>query len=209
MAKVRKGYLIAGAIALGLAIVFRRDIASTGGFIVDAAKTQAFNAVIPPRTRAYTNEILRVAKEEDVSPFLIVAIMERETLSGTSKYLDKPGPAGRGDGGHGHGLMQIDDRSFGDWLRTMPWWDPYTNIKKGVQVFKAKRAYIQKNTPRPLSETELFQASIAAYNTGEGNVVKSLKLGRSVDTTTAGANYSTDVYAKLSSMEAAFRKPVG
>lgn len=208
MFRVRPIFLLLGAIAVGLAIAFRKDLFASGRMIIDASKKGAFLAAIPARARTYADAVIRVAGEEGVSPFILVAIMERETQSGTAKALDKPGPGGRGDFGHGHGLMQIDDRSFGPWLRSNNWADPYVNIKKGAQVYKGKLAYIRSKVPG-LSESEYVRAAIAAYNTGEGNVVKSLKAGRDVDSTTAHGNYSADVLTKIATAEATFKSMTG
>ena len=41
-------------------------------------------------------------------------------------------------------------------------------------------------------------ASLAAYNTGGGNVVKSIKAGMDADSTTAGGDYSRDVLGRAS-----------
>ena len=65
---------------------------------------------------------------------VLAGIMCRETRGGTSPLLDVQGPAGRGDGGHGHGLMQIDDRSFPDFCRSVQWSDARLNIDFGARV---------------------------------------------------------------------------
>jgi hypothetical protein len=90
--------------------------------------------------------------------------------------------------------MQIDDRSFADWLRTNDWTSPIINIRKGAQVLKQKRSYLKTRFPN-LPDDQLWAASIAAYNTGEGNVAKSLAAGKPVDSTTAGGDYSSAVLA--------------
>lgn len=43
-----------------------------------------------------------------LDPLLVLAICDKE--SGGGHFLSPRGPAGKGDNGHGHGLMQIDDR---------------------------------------------------------------------------------------------------
>jgi hypothetical protein len=41
-----------------------------------------------------------------------------------------------------------------------------------------------------------LRAAVAAYNTGPGNVEKSIKAGRDVDSSTAGHDYSKDVFSR-------------
>lgn len=81
--------------------------------------------------------ILRVAREKGVSPLLIASILHNESAFGDA--LSPRGPGGTGDAGHGHGLMQIDDRTWGDWLSQYDWTDPYTNVLKGVDIYLAGR----------------------------------------------------------------------
>lgn len=124
------------------------------------------------------------AKSAGVRPAVLMAIAMRET-NGTNIM---------GDGGHGHGMMQIDDRSFPEWTRQwkasgMPVDD---NIRKGAAVLASKRAYVESKRP-DLPAGDLEYASIAAYNTGEGNVVKSIAAGRSPDATTTGGDYAAEV----------------
>lgn len=199
-----------------LVIYNRGTLSKVGTRVVDAAKKQVFLNIIPARSRFYADTVLRVADDETVSPFLLVAIMERESRSGEA--LSPKGPSGTGDGGHGRGLMQIDDRSFGPdaqgvgkgdgWLASHDWRDPIANIRKGAQVYKGKRKYIQSKVPG-LSDYQLMAASLAAYNSGEGTIVQSLKAGRNVDSTTAGGDYSSDVLKRIAAMEAAFNKVAG
>lgn len=216
-------------------------ITSGASFVFDAAKTQAFKTAIAGatfgRASAYADLILQVAREESVSPFLIVAFGERESRWGEA--LSPKGPRGTGDVGHGHGLLQIDDRSFASWLNSNDWGDPLTNIRKGVQVLKGKMNFFRGadavpgltdgrdvtlsstaaskrgvqpglySDPRPLSDPGvLLEAAVAAYNTGEGSVLQSLAARVKVDTTTAGKNYSADVLAKAAQYEALFQSKI-
>jgi hypothetical protein len=125
---------------------------------------------------------------------VLAGIMMRETLGGGSPFLDQPGPAGRGDHGHGHGLMQIDDRSFPEFCGGEDWKDPAKNIDFGAKVLQGKRNYLFNETFKiSLKDYNLERASIAAYNAGEGRVLKSLLQGEDVDTHTAHGNYSAEV----------------
>lgn len=203
--------------------------------VYTAAGQLVFRAVVSKQAAPYVDQILKVSEEEDVDPFVIEALGYRETLWGTAKALDKPGPAGRGDFGHGHGLMQIDDGTNGTWLQQNDWTDPYTNIKKGVKILKGKfrvlgtkvaikyltdgvkvsvnakeaaRRGVQPGNfpdPRPLAGPELIRAGIAAYNTGEGNVLISLATGKDPDHTTAKGDYSAAVFGRAGATATAFR----
>ena len=56
-----------------------------------------------------------------------------------------------GDGGHGYGLMQIDDRSYPDFIKSGDWKDPRENIFKGAEVLDEKFRYISGNIGKTLT----------------------------------------------------------
>jgi len=102
-----------------------------------------------------------------VSAFDLAGILARESDGGWARAFIHPTPQppfvvseavlkewlanGTGDGGHGHGLMQIDDRSFGPWLSSRNWRDGLTNIRKGAEVLRDKiRFFVQGPTSRGL-----------------------------------------------------------
>lgn len=124
-------------------------------------------------------------------PELVLAIISRETR----------GLNVIGDHGHGHGLMQIDNRQSKD----MAWWcqdwvekgmDPDAGIQKGCEILRNKRMALVRLGVQ-LDREEFLRAYVAAFNTGEGNVLKSVRAGLDVDTTTAFHNYSKDVLARV------------
>ena len=194
------------------------------------ASATAFAQAIPPEARPYAAIYLQAAKERSLDPHLLVAIAMRESRSGQA--LSPPGPAGKGDYGHGHGIMQIDDRSFGPWLRANPWQDSLTNIRKGADIFKVKVKFLQSreqvpglaegglvtvssavaqklgvtmgkfSDPRPLTGDLLIRAALAAYNAGEGSVLQAVAAGKNPDLLTANANYASDVLARTSTIQA-------
>lgn len=222
----KKIIVVGGAAAALAAAIFlgRRKIMDAASIIGNATRKAIFDHVIPVPARSYSDVILRVAKEQQVDPFWIVALGMRESRWGEAIG----GPGGTGDAGHGRGIMQIDDRSQAQWLASNDWTDPYVNVTKGAQILKEKAAFFLKDgsgkgveldaaaaakrgvgagsyrDPRPLSGDDLIQASIAAYNSGEGNVLKSIAAGVPPDTTTAGGNYSSDVLGRIASMSNAF-----
>jgi hypothetical protein len=78
--------------------------------------------VLPIRAQLLYPDANRAAERlksmtQEVDAVLLLALADRETLCGTSKALDRQGPGGRGDNGHGHGLCQIDDRAYPEWLK--------------------------------------------------------------------------------------------
>ncbi len=98
-----------------------------------------------------------------------------------------------GDGGHGRGLMQIDDRTWGSWLRTHKGGlDPRSNIMKGASILRQNLNYFKGK----IAASKVRRAAIAAYNAGPGNVLSALRRGRSADSVTTGGNYSRDVIAR-------------
>lgn len=166
---------------------------------------EALKQHLPPRLAQWHRELLAGQQAHDVDAFLLASVMDRETMGGTSRHLDKPGPGGRGDAGHGHGLMQIDDRSHlafilkrladGRWA----WEDPLENVVYGAKVLAEGLRQFAKVTPPQLARA----AGIAAYNCGATNVKRALARTPpsaslaarlvGVDFFTAGQNYSQDV----------------
>lgn len=137
------------------------------------------------RVSKFKSAILTSAKAAKVSAPVMAGIVSRETR-GLPKYFI-------GDGGHGHGPCQIDDRSFPGICKA------YREGKKtnedmiafGAEVLRRKAMYLRliPNIPHELIE----RAAIAAYNCGEGNVKRALIAGADVDRATALNNYSADV----------------
>lgn len=116
---------------------------------------------------------------------VLAGIMKRETDVGRSPLLRD----GKGDSGHGHGLMQIDDRSFPEFCASSAWRDPAKNIMMGAKVLAGKRRYLRDKAPAE----DLERCAVAAYNCGEGTVAKALKAGVDPDTRTAHGDYARSV----------------
>jgi hypothetical protein len=230
--------ILGGIVAF--AFTQRKTIMIYGAKAVTGAGEAIFAALLPDRAQPYADVILRVAREKSggvgpagvIEPWLVFALGDRE--SGWGIYLSPPGPAGTGDQGHGHGLMQIDDRSHAPWLAANDWTDPYVNVSKGVEILKenlnffgserpvanltdgvfvwigpqaaARRGVEPGNwpDPRPLQGIALYEAAIAAYNTGAGNVLMNLAAGQPAEFTTAGQNYASDVTARALALASKF-----
>jgi LysM repeat protein len=140
-------------------------------------------------------------QEWGFAPALLAAIAVRESACGLD--LDENG---LGDNGHGHGIMQIDDRSFGglfDERYPRFWIDPMWNIAAAAAILDAKWQYLQKHTA--LEDRELTWAAVAAYNCGEGRMgnlapqlaersVDNDDFWQIVDTYTANHDYAKQVW---------------
>ena len=109
---------------------------------------------------------------------LLLAIASRETLIGRTPLLDD----WTGDGGHGRGLMQVDDRYHGEFTSS------HANDDHAAHVDYAARFLAGL-----IEELPSERAAIAAYNAGPGNVRAALRQGLDVDAYTTGGDYSRDV----------------
>lgn len=137
----------------------------------------------------YRSIIEAVAKRHDLAPALVAAIGSRESRWGIA--LSPKGPAGKGDHGHGRGLMQIDDR-FHEFALSGRWQDPEANLEYGCALLVAYYHELGQTTKLPQGPV-LMRAALAGYNSGCGNVRKALRNGRDVDYYTSGRDYSADV----------------
>ncbi len=135
------------------------------------------------RTRGWLAFFDEAASQFNWPVALLLAIASRE--SNIQNIL--------GDGGHGRGIMQIDDRSFPDFANSGRWRDPRQNILMGARVLSGKRRFLTQNG---VGGALLTRASVAAYNSGEGNVRRAIRRGLDVDTFTAHRNYSADVLGR-------------
>lgn len=126
--------------------------------------------------------------------WVLMGIASRESRFGL--LLDE---AGLGDHGHGHGEMQIDDRSHKSFCASGQWRDlavslAYVHTNVIIPAFN----YLGENAWEKLHEdyAEMFWATIAAYNCGPEKVRKALEAGADPDSVTTGRDYSRDVQAR-------------
>lgn len=96
---------------------------------------------------------------------------------------------------HGFGYTQIDIGSFPLFVRSGKWKDPLQCYLMAIDVLEGKRHYIEPHLPK-LGGDGLHRAITAAYNCGEGNVVKAITAGNDVDSRTTGHDYSKDVWQR-------------
>ncbi len=97
---------------------------------------------------------------------------------------------------HGFGFVQIDINSYPVFIKDTPLSDYKAYLEKAILVLEEKRKYIESkgfNTDT-LGEDNFLRAIVAAYNTGQGNVVRSLVRGLDVDRTTHQGDYSKEVF---------------
>jgi Bacterial SH3 domain/Transglycosylase SLT domain len=122
-----------------------------------------------------------------LKPSILAAIGSRESAWGLVLAAD-----GTGDGGHGRGIMQIDDRYHQDFINNNDWRNPGVNIKYAVDnVLADYYSYLSRNTS--LKGFDLLRGAIASYNAGPQNVVDAVNAGLDVDAYTTGKDYSWDV----------------
>jgi hypothetical protein len=120
--------------------------------------------------------VVEKAEARGVDPAVVLAIIEVES-------------AGRnviGDGGHGRGLMQIDDRSHAAWLADhADGLDPESNIDYGCLILRNNINFFGSD----------LRPAIAAYNCGAGNALAGIRESGNPDKYTTGHNYSARVLA--------------
>lgn len=162
---------------------------------------------------------LEAAATSAVRPEVLLAIASRETNMGGRQiapgkfhWLRSPG-----DGGHGYGLMQIDGRSFPEWVRSGAWRQAKAGIVKGAEVLGQKRRGLLERAGKSVrikskqtvhtflmpkfGNVTIERAAIAAYNSGDWAAYHASK-GRSVDQGTTHGNYSEDVLARAAHFRA-------
>lgn len=120
----------------------------------------------------------------------LLAIGSRET-----GFLWKRHPDGAilGDGGHGHGIMQIDDRSHRDFTSSPDWKIPRANILKGAEILaQGKRSLTSDAGDETVSDELVY----AAYNAGVAGALKGLRETGDPSRFTTGHDYGKDVLAR-------------
>jgi len=109
----------------------------------------------PFRLWRWRFEIQQAADKYGFEPALIAAIMERESQGGEA--LTPPTRLGTGDGGHGRGLLQIDDRAHPAFCSNIELWgDALQYVMFGAMVLDWGR----KTTGGHI------EGAVACYNTG-------------------------------------------
>jgi soluble lytic murein transglycosylase-like protein len=131
---------------------------------------------------AHKDKFIVAAKKFSLPPALLAAIASRESRGGA--VLKN----GFGDGGHGFGLMQVDDRNkFAVEQEGGPAGQPHINQATGILADKLKT--VTKEFAA-LSAVEHLQMAVSRYNGGKG------KQPPDSDAGTTGGDYMNDVWAR-------------
>lgn len=96
---------------------------------------------------------------------------------------------------HGFGYFQIDIGSYPTFIKSGNWKDPYLTCLKAIDVLEEKRKYLVKRIDMENSPLlDIHRAITAAYNCGQGNVMKAIEKKYDVDRYTHQGNYSKMVW---------------
>jgi peptidoglycan hydrolase-like protein with peptidoglycan-binding domain len=96
---------------------------------------------------------------------------------------------------HGFGFWQIDIDSFSDFVNTGKWTDPLETARMAVTVLNQKKDFLVNKGWQQQLNTVMFERAVtAAYNCGQGNVDKALRIGKDVDHFTFSKDYSKEVF---------------
>uniref|UniRef100_UPI003D9DF68D lysozyme g-like 2 n=1 Tax=Danio rerio TaxID=7955 RepID=UPI003D9DF68D len=133
------------------------------------------------RMEKYKCKIFKVAKEKDVDPALIAAIISRESRAGHTLLK------GWGDHGNGFGLMQVDKR----YHTPVGAWDSEQHLTQATEILIDFIRKIKEKFSR-WSLEQCVKGGIAAYNAG----VNKVKSYEDVDEGTTGRDYANDVVAR-------------
>jgi murein DD-endopeptidase MepM/ murein hydrolase activator NlpD len=124
----------------------------------------------------------QAARQFKAPPALLAAIASRESRGGGQ--LDE---RGFGDGGHGFGFMQVDNRSHSVVQDGGPAGQPHIN--QATQILTGKLQEVRQEFPE-LSDVEKMQTAVSRYNGG------SRLPHPNSDRGTTGGDYMNDVWAR-------------
>ena len=135
------------------------------------------------RVMRHKEKFKQAGRRFGLPPALLAAIASRESRGGN--ILDA---RGEGDGGHGFGLMQVDDGNPFPIERTGgPTGQPHINQATGI--LSDKLATVRRQFPR-LTEVEQLVTAVSRYNGGRGLPPPDS------DQATTGGDYMNDVWAR-------------
>ncbi len=154
------------------------------------------NALAKEVARYYLKKRKPQVSEDEIQAFTkgLLTLMHQETVwSHYRKSTDGKVRYMRGDVGHGHGLMQVDDRSHQTALLAGKGTDLIYNMMYGLDVFYAQweRAPSQSCVNGPTDYKNRIRSAWAAYNGGPARIC------RWTSTTGTYAHHDTDFLSKL------------
>lgn len=130
---------------------------------------EELTARLPARVARWANLFVAAELCFGVDPYVLAAIIDRESLGGDA--LTPKGPAGTGDHGHGRGLGQIDDRYHHRFVHAgfddgRPLWKhPVFNVMYAAWLLGRNLGLANGDYP----------VAIAAYNCGASRALAVLK----------------------------------
>jgi len=128
----------------------------------------------------------------DLPPGTMLAVASRETNMRNIV----------GDGGHGRGVFQIDDRWHASWLAQHANRNGVPPVREAAfyaasliaaNIASARKAGVPKD--------EALRVALAGYNAGMGNALADYKHGGNPDAHTTGGNYASDVLGRRRDVE--------
>lgn len=135
------------------------------------------------RVMAHKQSFIGAASAFGLPPALLAAIASRESRGGAVLTH-----GGFGDGGHGFGIMQVDDRNpFPVVHDGGPAGRPHIN--QATKILAGKLTTVRQSFP-DLSEVEQLQMAVSRYNGGAG------KRPPNSDQGTTGGDYMNDVWSR-------------
>jgi hypothetical protein len=165
-------------------------------------------ARVSTRDRLQLRAAIARTRARHVSVELLIALMSRETNIANIV----------GDGGHGRGYFQLDDRFQVEYLRghrgcpdgtNRPRWRSalpkgrvptlYAGAKRACQLIEAN-VWAAELEGVPFGHRVHFAA--AAYNAGVGNALNGWRHSRDPDLFTTGRDYGADVLARRDTLRA-------
>lgn len=141
--------------------------------------------------KRYENIVKKVAAKYKIPASVIAGIGSRESHWGLA--LTPPTPAGTGDGGHGRGLMQVDDRWHVNFVQSGKWADARENIIYGCAVLKNSLNLFTKKLGWNDMSKKLLRGGVAGYNCGPSRALSAYQNGHDFDYYTTGRDYSRNV----------------
>ncbi len=153
---------------------------------IDDIDAATFTASLPPAAAPYGHFILIAARAYHVNPFVLAAIVARESDFGTSALLHPRGPEGIG-ASKDLGLAQINPRFWDHFRKVLgfgpdDWKDPLKNLVTAAYL-------LADNLGRSRGD---YKKALAAYNAGYKKVSR-LRPDVLPDSVTQHHNYGHDV----------------